>query len=194
MKSRSYTMVARVTSVDETRQRILAAARTLFFEQWYEDVTLAGIAEAAKVSHQTVLNHFGSKDGVFASLAEVVEAETGDRKAAASRGGTAAALDLLLEQYEAAGLANARLVMQEHRSGAVHDVLERARARHRAWVEEVWADHLPPSGPARRQKVAALLAATEVMAWKAIRHDYGFSRRDTAAAIHAVVAGLEAQP
>ena len=191
MKTRSYVMDARADGVDETRQRILAGARRLFIDEWYDDVRLSSIAEAAGVSHQTVLNHFGSKEGVFAAVAEAVEAELKDRGDQVVAGDTAKAVRLLLEQYEEMGLANARMVLQEHRVAALHDVLERARVIHRDWVEQTFAHCLPASGAARRRKIAAFLAATEVMAWKAVRHDYGFSKNDTAAAITALVRAIE---
>jgi AcrR family transcriptional regulator len=184
-------MHARADGVDETRQRIIDGARQLFFEHWYDDIRLSSIAEAAGVSHQTVLNHFGSKEGVFAAVAQVVEADIKARGEQVAAGDTATAVRLLLEQYEEMGLANARMVLQEHRVAAVHDVLERGRAVHRAWVESVFAHCLPASGAARRRRVAAFLAATEVMAWKAIRHDYGFSRDDTAEAMAALVRAIE---
>lgn len=187
-------MAARADAVEDTHRRVLAAARDLFSSQWYDDVTLASIADVAGVSHQTVLNHFGSKEGVFAALAQAVEAEIAALDARAEPGDTAAAVRTLLDRYEAMGLANARMVLQEHRVQALHDVLERARVLHRAWVERTFAGCLPPSGPARRQKVAALLAATEVMAWKALRYDYGFSKADTRAAICMLIETLEGQP
>jgi hypothetical protein len=61
-------------------------------------------------------------------------------------------------------------------------------------VEGVFGHCLAASGPARRQKIAALLAATEVMAWKSIRHDYGFSKADTSRAISALVQAAEEMP
>ena len=187
-------MAARADGVEDTRRRVLAAARELFSSQWYDDVTLASIADGAGVSHQTVLNHFGSKEGVFAALAHEVEAEIAAVDARAEPGDTATAVRTLLDRYEAMGLANARMVVQEHRVQALHDVLERGRVLHRAWVERTFAHRLPPSGPRRRHKVAALLAATEVMAWKALRYDYGFSRADTRAAITMLIETLEGQP
>ena len=187
-------MVARADAVEDTRRRVLAAARDLFSNQWYDDVTLASIADAAGVSHQTVLNHFGSKEGVFAALARAVESEIAALDARAEPGDTAAAVRTLLDRYEAMGLANARMVLQEHRVDALHELLERARVLHRAWVERTFAHCLPPSGAARRRKIAALLAATEVMAWKAVRYDYGFSQADTRAAITMLIESLEGQP
>ena len=194
MKTRPYSMAARADAVEDTRRRVLAAARDLFSTQWYDDVTLASIADAARVSHQTVLNHFGSKEGVFAALARAVESEVAALEERAEPGDTAAAVRTLLDRYEAMGLANARMVLQEHRVQALHELLERARTLHRGWIERTFAHCLPASGAARRQKVAALLAATEVMAWKAVRYDYGFSQADTRAAITMLIETLEGQP
>ena len=194
MKTRAYSMGARADAMEDTRRRVLGSARELFLNQWYDEVTLASIAEAAGVSHQTVLNHFGSKEGVFAALSQAVEAEIAALDARAESGDTHAAVSGLLDRYEAMGLANARMVLQEHRVDALHEVLERARVLHRAWVERTFAHCLPASGPARRRKVAAFLAATEVMAWKALRYDYGFSQADTRSAITTLIETLEVRP
>ena len=191
---RTYTMGDRADAVDTTRQRILAAARTLFFENWYDDVTLNGIASAAGVSHQTVLNHFGSKDGVLSAVTETVHAETAGLRNAGEPGDTEAAVQALMAQYEASGLANFRATCEEHRVPALKAALDDARRWHREWVERTFAHALPASGAARRQKIAAYLAATEVAAWKSLRHDYGFSKRDTAAAISSLIKALEVQP
>jgi hypothetical protein len=58
------TPVTRAESTAATREAIVHGAHRLFFERHYEDVTFAEIATAAGVSHQTVLNHFESKEGV----------------------------------------------------------------------------------------------------------------------------------
>jgi AcrR family transcriptional regulator len=187
-------MTDRADAVEETRTRIVSAARALFQARWYDDVTLGQIAEASAVSHQTVLNHFGSKEGVFGAVLEVVEAEAIAWDERAPAGDIDAALRLLLDRYEHMGLENARFVVQEHRSPALHETLERARAQHRGWVEQTFADRLPVSGVARRRLVAALVLATEVMAWKAVRHDYGFGRADTRAAMTELVRRICERP
>ena len=56
-----YTMRARADAVAATRERTARAMLKLALAQRYEDITLAAIARAAGVSHQTVLNHFHSK-------------------------------------------------------------------------------------------------------------------------------------
>ena len=195
MKRRSYAMTERADSVEETRQRIVVAARVLFAERWYDEVTLGQMAEAAGVSHQTVLNHFGSKEGVFGAVLAIVEAEVIERDSGAAAGDTDTAIRMLLDRYEEMGLENARFVVQEHRSPLLRDTLERARAQHREWVEQTFQHCLPAAaGPGRRRKIAALVLATEVMAWKAVRHDYGFSKADTIAAMTAVIKAIEGRP
>ena len=77
-RRQAYTMVARAETMVATRERIVQAALKLLLEQAYEDVTLAAIAEAAGVSHQTVLNHFASKENVAAAAAEMLSRQTQD--------------------------------------------------------------------------------------------------------------------
>ncbi|HEU4689568.1 MAG TPA: TetR family transcriptional regulator, partial [Vicinamibacterales bacterium] len=59
-----YTMRARADGVVVTRDRIARAMLKLALAQPYEEITLQAIAQASDVSHQTVLNHFASKEGV----------------------------------------------------------------------------------------------------------------------------------
>lgn len=194
MKSRTYTMTERADRVDETRERIVRTSRVLFQERWYDDVTLGQIAEAGGVSHQTVLNHFGSKEGVFGAVLASAEAEAIALDSQAPAGDIDTAIRMLLQRYERMGLENARFVVQEHRSPTLHETLERARAQHRGWIEQTFAECLPRSGPERRRKIAALVGATEVMAWKAVRHDYGFSKADTVAAMTAAIKAIADSP
>jgi AcrR family transcriptional regulator len=193
MKSRAYTMDARAEAVEATRRRIVEAAAALFAEHWWDEVTLARIAADAGVSHQTVLNHFGSKDGVLAALIEHEAGDTIETRVAVAPGDTAAAVALLITQYERFGLTNVRATQQEHRVPALKEALDGARAFHREWVERTFAHALPDAEPERRQKIAAFLGATEVAVWKSLHHDYGFSKRDTAVAMTRMITALEAQ-
>jgi AcrR family transcriptional regulator len=194
MESRTYTMDARAGAVEATRQRILASAERLFEDHWWDEVTLSRIASGAGVSHQTVLNHFGSKDAVLSALMEHTRDATLDRRREIDPGDTAAAIAVLLRQYEQIGLTNARATHQEHRVPALKAALDEARAFHRAWIERTFAHALPDSEPERTQRIAAYLGATEVAVWKSLHHDYGFSLRDTAAAMTTLVNALETTP
>lgn len=66
---RPYHSRARQRQAEETRQRILSAARELLASRGYAGTTLESIAEAAEVSPKTVSAVFGSKRAI---LAEVV--------------------------------------------------------------------------------------------------------------------------
>ncbi|MCU1345206.1 MAG: hypothetical protein JWL70_1472, partial [Acidimicrobiia bacterium] len=91
-----------------TRQAIVAAAKALLLEQHYEDVTLAGIAKAAGLSHQTVLNHFESKEGVARAVATQLGEETTGARALAHPGDAPGAVKVLVGEYERIGDANVR--------------------------------------------------------------------------------------
>jgi AcrR family transcriptional regulator len=53
----------------DTKARILAAARHLFAEEGYEPTTVRAVAAAAKADPALVIRYFGSKEGLFAAAA-----------------------------------------------------------------------------------------------------------------------------
>src|SRR6185503_7552104 len=62
---RPYRMEARAKSTEATRLKILEAVEVSFQELFYDEMTLAAIAERAGVSVQTILRHFDSKESLF---------------------------------------------------------------------------------------------------------------------------------
>ncbi len=67
---RPYHSPARRRQAEQTRARILAAARDLFRSAGYASTTLDAIASSAQVSAKTVEAAFGSKRGVLAALVD----------------------------------------------------------------------------------------------------------------------------
>lgn len=67
-RKRAYHSPARQRQAEDTRQRILAAARTLFLQRGYAGTTIEIIAEEAGISAKTVAAVFGSKRGILAEL------------------------------------------------------------------------------------------------------------------------------
>jgi AcrR family transcriptional regulator len=57
---------------DDQRERILAAASSLFASRGFDAVTMAEVAEGAGVARATVFNHFGSKVALVEALTENV--------------------------------------------------------------------------------------------------------------------------
>jgi len=187
--TRTYTMSSRADAVAATRLHIAEEAKTLFLEQAYEDVTLAKIAKAAGVSHQTVLNHFESKDGVVLAAAELLGQETTSARYDVEVGDIAGAVHALVGDYERIGDANFRWAASE-RLGILADLLVGARAAHQEWLATVFAPQLPTGTAARRRRVNALHAATDVYVWKLLRRDLGLSRTETEKTIVDLVVGV----
>jgi AcrR family transcriptional regulator len=185
-----YTMVARAEGMNATRERIVQAALQLALEQAYEDVTLAAIAQAAAVSHQTVLNHFASKEGVAAAAAEVLGRQTQSARDRAMPGDAAGAIAILVGEYERFGDANVRWAMSSERLGSLAPLLDDARSLHQAWLERIFGGRLPNAAPARQRAIHALHAATDVYTWKLLRRDLRLARSETQAIIVELVNGV----
>jgi len=67
---RRYDTSGRQASAQETRRRILAAARRLFLKRGYAATTMAAIAAAAGVSIETIYLSIGGKAGLVRYLVE----------------------------------------------------------------------------------------------------------------------------
>jgi len=88
------TLGLREQKKQETREAIVDAAMRLFVERGFEGVTVADVAEAARVSVKTVFNYFATKEDLFfdeadarrdALVACVREREVGESLLAAVR-------------------------------------------------------------------------------------------------------------
>jgi AcrR family transcriptional regulator len=183
-------MVARAEGMAATRDRIVQAALKLALEQAYEDITLLAIAEAAGVSHQTVLNHFQSKENVAAAAAELLGRQTLAAREKAKTGDSAGAVSILVREYVRFGDANARWAVASERLGSLARLLEDARTNHQAWLERVFSDRLPKTPSLRRRAIHALHAATDVYTWKLLRRDLRLSRIETERIMLALVNGV----
>lgn len=190
---RSYTMGARAASVAETRERIARATYDLIFENAYEDVTLAAIAAAAGVSHQTVLNHFGSKEGAAQAAVEIIKAEVEQRRSRAIPGEVGQAVSVMVDDYEIFGDANARWACESERLGELASTLDLARASHQAWLDRIFGTDLPTEPAARAYALNALHAATDVYVWKLLRRDLRLDRATTEQIMVDLVRGVLSQ-
>ena len=65
---RIYNSESRLEQAEQTRNRILVAARILFESDGYESVTIEKLAQAAEVSSPTIYSLFKSKRGVLHAL------------------------------------------------------------------------------------------------------------------------------
>jgi len=181
VKTRSYSMDLRAAAVEATRERILEAAAEAFLERWYDDITIAEVAKRAGVSGQTVINHFGNKEGLATTTYERVGEQITSLRYTPEPGDVVGLVEALIEDYERTGDAIIRLLALEERVPSLQPLLARGRDSHRDWVEEMF---LAP------ELVPELVVATDVYTWKRLRRDQGLSREQTTAAVMRIVEAL----
>ncbi len=157
-------------------------------------VVLADIAGRAGVSVQTVLRHFGSRDGLFA-----VVVETGSREIAAERetppGDLAAAVRTIVAHYEKRGDFVIRMLARED--------ADRIRATSpRAASPSIATGWRPPSGrssasaipPGTRSSSTCSSSRTDVYTWKLLRRDRGLGAGEVEARTRTLVEAILAVP
>ena len=179
--ARPYSMELRGAAAEATRERILGAAADLFLERWYDEVTLAAVAERAGVSSQTVINHFGGKEPLAMAAYDVHGEGIVAKRYAPAAGDIEALIEALADDYETTGDAVVRLLALEEKVPALQPLLARGRASHREWVETMFG---------APKLVAELVVATDVYTWKLLRRDQGLSRDETVAAMLRIVQAL----
>jgi AcrR family transcriptional regulator len=184
-------MSARAAAVAATRERILAAAEEAFRANWYDDVTMRGVASAAGIALQTVVNHFGTKEALFAAASERHAEETERTRWSVEPGDVEGALATLVGDYERNGDMILRTLAVEERVPVVRPMLALGRQGHQDWVEHVFGAALEGlDGLERKRRLAQLVVVTDVYAWKLLRRDKRLSRSQTITAMRELVAAL----
>jgi AcrR family transcriptional regulator len=187
VERRPYRQTARAAAAAATRERILEVATEHFLARFYDDVTLAEIAGDAGVTQQTVINHFGSKEGLLEAVAEQVD------PLHARHAGLVDPVTDVVDDYEPFGDAVIRMLALEERVPALAPFLARGRVGHRSWVTGVFAGQLPdPADPGYEQALNLHITATDIYTWKLLRRDMGLSREQTIDHMRALVTALAA--
>jgi AcrR family transcriptional regulator len=183
---RGYTMTARAQAVAATRTSVLDALVGLAAERLLSGISLDDVASRAGVSVQTVLRHFGSRDGLFdAAIQHASRDVTEERRV--PPGEVDLALRVLVDHYELRGRGVLLLLAQEQDDERVRQITDGGRQLHRRWVEEVFAPLLPHNAAEREEGVDLLVVATDVYAWKLLRLDRGLSRAQSQQRMHHLV-------
>jgi AcrR family transcriptional regulator len=179
--AKHYNMELRAAAAEATRERILMAAAEVFLDRWYDDVTLAELAQRAGVSGQTVINHYGGKEQLATAAYEYLSKQITLRRYTPEPGDVNGAVEALVEDYEITGDGVMRMLALEEKVATLGPLLARGRRGHRDWVETMFqAPELVPE----------LIVATDVYAWKLLRRDQGLGREETAAAIRHMVQAI----
>lgn len=194
-------------NADSTRAALQREARKLFGKQGYDATALSQICEAAGATTGALYHHFGDKKGLFAAVAEALDADLvtlagGASAHALAAGGDAwdaflAAIDAFLKAGLSApgrriGLTDAPAVL-----GA--DVWLAIRERHGlgAMVRTVTAlqaaGHLPPGDPVRRARLVLGLLYGAVEALPKDAAQLPRAMADTRQLVHTMLGAMRVQ-
>jgi AcrR family transcriptional regulator len=162
---------------------LLEAADEAFLSGPWEQVSLEAIARTAGVTKQTLLRHFGSKNGLLEKTLERAIGEVEEQRLAAPTNDIAGAVDNLLDHYEIRG-GRAMRSSNLDLDGPLADLGRRAREFHYAWVERVFGRWLAAAPPTQHDKLrAALIAVCDVQSWWILSHDLALPRADVRATL-----------
>jgi AcrR family transcriptional regulator len=185
-------MRARAEATAATREKILDAAEAASEALPIDEITLAVVAKGAGVTAQTVLRHFGNRDGLLTATLLHVGAKMGrDRESNRGLHGSAA-IGPLVDHYERFGDRILRLLAVEDREPTIGAVTEMGRSYHREWCERVFAAALLElRGAGRNRRVAQFVAVTDIYVWKLLRRDNGLSVPETKRAMRELLEPLQ---
>ena len=139
-------------ATDETERQILDAVGEIIATEDFDAVSMRRVAAKAEVSLSTVVRHFGTKDALLAAL--VGQGGEDEERDALRRsmepGDVAAAVRVVVGDYEEAGDQLMHMLGQEHRFPALSELLDLGRRGHRTWVR--WAFSPQLAGRTRRRE------------------------------------------
>jgi hypothetical protein len=113
---------------------------------------------------------------------------------AAPVGDIAGAVANVVEHYERWGANRLRLLSEEDRIAIVAENVRGGRRYHWSWVERTFAPLIDGRNrAARKRRIAALVALTDVYTWKLLRRDLGLSRAETERTLVELITKLEGE-
>jgi AcrR family transcriptional regulator len=184
---RPYRQRARAEAAARTRAAILDATVSLVLEKATSELSLADVGSRAGVSVQTVLRHFGTREGLLdAALAHGSSLIEAERRIPSTD--VRAAVGVLLEHYERRGDSVIRLLAQEAFDERIAQITSRGKQVHREWVTDLVARAEPACR--RDEVVDQLVVVTDVYAWKLLRRDRGLSRQTAESRINDLVGAV----
>ncbi len=190
MATRSYTPVARAEAEERTRSALLDAATRIFFEEDWASTPLAQIAAEAGVTKQTLLRHYGSRDGLARAAFERARDAAASQRMAVPSGDISAAVETLLDHYDEFG--DRALKLEALAPGAPgYEFLLEGRRFHYDWVRAMFGPLLEPLPRSERERrLAALIAICDVHTWRLLSSHLGMPRAEVSATLLMSVQGV----
>lgn len=182
-QGRAYTKVARAAMEDRTRSALLDAAAAAFLSRPWDQVSLESIATDAGLTKQTLLRHFGSKDGLLREAWERAYEDVREQRLGTAPGDVPAAVDNLVDHYEEYG-ARALRIAALPGDDRFADFGRRGRELHYRWVDHAFGPWLAAARGRRRERLrAALIVTCDVHAWSILAHDLALPRDEVRATL-----------
>jgi AcrR family transcriptional regulator len=176
---RQYKQVAREEAQQRTREALLEAAIDEFYADRWSKVSLAGLATRAGVTKQTLLRHFGSKEGLLLQALVRSAAQVLDERWNAPVGDVDGAIENLLEHYEAWGGRARRLGAWQDAPSVLAKLSRAGRQVHYQWIEFVFAPQLGGlEEPGSSRLRAELIVVCDVQTWWILAHDLELGRAE----------------
>ena len=174
--TRSYNKVARARSEERTRSDLLDAAERAFFSGSWDKTTLEDVAADAGTTKQTLLRHFGSRDGLIKAGSERAFARISEQRMTAPADDIAGAIDNLLNHYYEVG-ERALLLSAATGDDTMGELAQAGRKFHHEWVDHAFGAWLAKRKPAERKRVrGAIIALCDVQSWAILSRDLGYPR------------------
>lgn len=186
--------MARARAQERTREALLEAASEEFYGDRWQKTSLEALAARAGVTKQTLLRHFGSKEGLLMQALASSASQMFDQRWSVPAGDVDGAVANLLDHYEEWGERSLRVgAWLDGGSPALAKLSQMARQVHYDWVAYVFGPWLEGLGePGRERRRATLIALCDVHTWQLLSRDLGLPRTEVhatlTAAIEAVVA------
>ncbi len=189
---RRYRMSARADAKAATRERIIDTADTVFLQASDEGSSLEDVARGAGTTVQTVLRHFGSRDGLIEAVLRRASEPVRKERAKVTAGDIPGAVHNLVKHYERYGDMVLRILALEHRRPLLRRATNRGREVHYEWVDRTFAPQLATlRGATRERRRAQLVAVCDIYVWKLLRRDMGLGIPQTETAIVELIEGLD---
>ncbi len=192
---RPYRQVARAEAQQRTREALLDVAMEEFTGGRWEKASLQELASKAKVTKQTLLRHFGSKDGLLMQAMASTAAEMYAQRWSAVPGDVEGAVENVLDHYEGWGERSLRVgAWLESGPAVLANISRMARQMHYDWVEYAFSPQLQRrQGDELVRCRATLIALCDVHTWWLLSHDLGFERAAVRATITTAIERLLAE-
>jgi AcrR family transcriptional regulator len=186
-------MRARAEAKAATRLRVLRAVLELSEEKMTIEITLDEVASRAGASVQTVLRHFGSRDGLLDEAVKLASIEV-EQERQVTAGDIDGAVEAVVAHYEKRGDFVLRLLGQEH-DPRIAAVVTPGKQLHRGWVEESFGPQLQGRPhPDREALVDLLVVATDLYTWKLLRRDRALDRQTVQTRMRSLITAILAEP